>query len=224
MATRDPPRPQSDNTVPDLSTIMNCNILIISDSHCRELDEIIAKSYPNVKSYIISIGQQTDSIMQAYHRELHAVTSFRPDFIILHTGHNELAYHKTKNTTPKDSTQTTVITISAATVLQSNHPKAVIIISSVFPRLLTFKSSLRQQDLCHYNRTAERHSRRLQTEANKIDVRVFMNNYMWKSKSDMKVKTHFYLRDGLHLNDAAKSYVITRWMEQIYKIQSISRP
>ena len=162
--------------------------------------------------------------MQAYHRELHAVNSFKPDFVILHTGQNELAYHISKNISPKDSTQTTIITISAATVLQSNHPKAVIIISSVFPRLLTFKSSLRQQDLFHYNRTAERHSRRLQTEASKINVRVFMNNYMWKSKSDMKVKTHLYLRDGLYLNDAAKSYVITRWMEQIHKIQSISRP
>jgi hypothetical protein len=218
MASRDPPSQQSDDSVTDPATKMICNVLVIGDSHCRDLDVSIAKAYPNVKSYIISVGQQTDSIMEAYFHELQQVTSFKPDFIILHTGHNEIAYHRTKNTIPKDSTQTTVITISAATVLQNDHPKAVIIISSIFPRCLTMKSSLRQQDLLHYNRTAERHGRRLHTEASKIHLHVFKNNFMWKSKSDILVKTHLFLRDGLHLTNEAKSYVISRWMGEIYKM------
>ena len=217
MATSGPPGPQTvGEAVPSPALEMNCKLLIVGDSHCRELEDVIAKSYPNVKTCVIWLGQQTDNIMLAYTKELNRITDFQPDFILLHTGHNEIAYHKYKNVTPKDSTQTTSITISAALLLKSNHPKATIIISSIFPRLLTFKSSLRQLDLSHYNRTAERHGRRLHTEAKKVGITVFKNNFMWRSKSDVLVKSHLFLLDGLHLNDEAKEYVTTRWLNQIY--------
>jgi hypothetical protein len=215
MASVETPNTQA---VSDPATQTRCNLLIIGDSHCRDLNDVIARAYPNIKVYIISVGQQTDSIINCYISELNAVTAFMPDVIVLHTGHNEIAYHRHKNPIPKDSTLTTAITINAAQIIQSHHPRATMIISSIFPRLLTFKSSLRQQDLAHYNRTAERHGRRLHTEATKIGILVFKNNFMWKSKSDMLVKSHLYLQDGLHLNDKARIYVIARWMNEIHTI------
>ena len=221
MAARFPSPSKSDGADEDLATTMTGNILIVGDSHCRELDGIITKTYKKLNVYVVSVGRQTDEIMAAYTNELEAIFAFEPDTVIFHSGHNELAYHRTKNLTPKDSTQTTVITINAAAVLKVNHPNAMIIISSVFPRLLTFKSSLRQLDLAHYNSTAERHGRCLKTEANKIELHVFLNNFLWKSKQLKTVKCHHYLRDGLHLNDKAKAYVTSRWMEEVHRLQMV---
>jgi hypothetical protein len=223
MAARDPSPPKSDGTEQDLASTMTGNILIVGDSHCRELDEIITKTYKKVKVYVVSVGRQTDEIMAAYTSELEAITAFEPDTVILHSGHNELAYHRTKNLTPKDSTQTTAIIINAAAVLKMNHPNSLIIVSSVFPRLLTFKSSLRQLDLAHYNSTAERHGRRLKAEAKKNELHAFLNNFLWKSKQLKTVKCHHYLRDGLHLNDKAKAYVTSRCMEEVHRLQMVNR-
>jgi hypothetical protein len=220
MAARDPSPHTPDSTDHDLESTLTGKLLLVGDSHCRDLDEIIVKTFKKMKVYVVSLGRQTDEIMAAYINELHAINSFDPDTIILHSGHNELAYHKIRNRTPKDSTQTTDIIIHAAAILKANHPQARIIVSSVFPRLLTFKSSLRQLDLAHYNRTADRHGRRLKAEAIKNDMHYLMNNFLWKSKKLYTVKCHHYLKDGLHLNEKAKAYVVSRWMTEIHRLKT----
>jgi hypothetical protein len=183
------------------------------------LDKTLADRFPNIRIYVISMGSQTDQVMLEYNRCKTQAFLFDPNFIILHTGHNDLAYHKYKNTSPKDSTQTTKITLDAATEIRGNHPKAITIVSAVFPRALSFKSSLRQLDLQHFNRTAERHTRRLATECKEVGLTVFKNNFMWKKKAEFRVKTHLFLQDGLHLSIPAKQYLITKWLEQVYVIQ-----
>jgi hypothetical protein len=224
MAARYPSPTKTDSTDEYLESSMTGNLLIIGDSHVRDLDVIIEKSFKKMQVYVVSLGSQTDQIMAVYNNELHAINSFDPDTIVLHSGHNELAYHKSKNLTPKDSTETTDIVINAAAVLKANHPHALVIVSSVFPRLLTFKSSLRQLDLVHYNRTAERHGRRLKAEAINNDLEYLMNNFLWKSKKLYTVKCHHYLSDGLHLNDKAKAYVVSRWMTEINRLQKAIKP
>jgi hypothetical protein len=195
----------------------SARIAIIGDSHCRDLEKAF-EDFPNVQTYIVSVGSQTNVVLQEYRKNIANIKKFDPTFILLHTGHNDLAYHKFKNRNPKDSTQTAKITMDAAAEIRSNHPKAIIIISAVFPRLLAFRSQLRQSDLFHYNRTAERHTRRLATEARKIGLAVFKNNFVWRNKTDLLVKTHLFLEDGLHMSLAAKKYVVARWMEQINSI------
>jgi hypothetical protein len=219
MADQEHAHPDS---VPDPVKSTTARIAVIGDSHCRELDKAFEADFPNVQTYIVTVGSQTDIVLQEYRKNIANIKKFDPTFIILHTGHNDLAYHKFKNRNPKDSTQTTKITMDAAAEIRSNHPKAITIVSAVFPRLLSVRSQLRQMDLFHYNRTAERHTRRLVTEAKKIGMAVFKNNFVWKNKTDLLVKTHLFLEDGLHITTAAKKYVVGRWMEQIHSIQQAS--
>ena len=111
-------------------------------------------SVATVRTYLISVGSRTEAIMHQYEVKRRRITSFNPDYIIFHTGHNDLAFHRTKNPTPKDPTQVTKLTIDAATVLQNNHPHAVIVISAPFPRTFTHNSTLLLKDILHYNGTA----------------------------------------------------------------------
>jgi hypothetical protein len=231
MASRDAPKTpakQQDNSacsslleteVSEKVANMIARIMIVGDSNCRDLDKALDDRFPNIKMYVISVGSQTDQVMLEYNRNKSQAILFDPNFIILHTGHNDLAFHKYKNKSPKDSTQTTKLTIDAALEIKRNHPKATTIVSAVFPRALSLKSSLRQLDLQHFNRTAERHTRRLATECKLVDLANFKNNFMWRNKSELRLKTHLFLQDGLHLTIPAKQYLITRWLEYIYLIQ-----
>jgi hypothetical protein len=192
-------------------------LLLLGDSHCREMDELLTSKFPatEVSLYVVSVGGNTEAIMNKYVSNLHKINAFNPDHIILHSGNNELAYHPTKNPNPKDSTQTTKIVLDAAAVLRSNHPQANVVLSAAFPRLLSKSSPLNFQDLLHYNNTAKRHSNRLNSEAANLNFPTLMNNLMWKSKANLQVKTHLFLPDGLHLTDEAKRMVIIDWVDRL---------
>jgi hypothetical protein len=198
---------------------MAARIMIVGDSNCRDLDKTLDDHFPNVRIYVISVGAQTDQVMMEYNRCKTQAYLFDPNFVVLHTGHNDLAYHRFKNTCPKDSTQTTKLTLDAATVIGTNHPNATMIVSAVFPRALSFKSPMRQLDLQHFNRTAARHTRRLAAEARETDITIFMNNFMWKKKADLIPKTQLFLQDGLHLSTPAKKYLVTKWLDLMFLIQ-----
>jgi lysophospholipase L1-like esterase len=181
--------------------------------------EAIGKQAPNIKVHNIILGSNTENIMAYYEGTRRQISAFNPTHIWLHTGHNDLAFHVTKNKNPKDSTQTTRATLKAASTLHSNHPQAIMIISATFPRTHTLKSSLTKLDLQHFNRTTERHGRRLKSEASKIGLVVYLNNFMWKNKSSLKEKPSYFLSDGLHLNPKTKLIVAKRWTDFISTLQ-----
>jgi hypothetical protein len=133
------------------------------------MTEAIGKQTPNIKVHEIILGSNTENIMGYYEGKKRQITSFNPTHIWFHSGHNDLAFHVTKNKTPKDSTQTTRATLKAASTLHSNHPQAIMIISATFPRTHTPRSSLTKLDLQHFNRTTERHGRRLKQKQQKSD-------------------------------------------------------
>jgi lysophospholipase L1-like esterase len=190
-------------------------LLLLGDSHCRDMDRMIPTTTPATQMYVVSVGGNTEAIMNKYMASLGAINVFDPDHIVLHSGNNEIGYHWTKNPFPKDSTQTTKTLLDAACVLRSNHPKARIVLSAAFPRLLSKSSPFTFEDLTHYNRTAQRHSKRLKNEAAKLDFDVLMNNIMWKKKADLLVKTHLFLEDGLHLTDSAKKMIVSDWIQRL---------
>jgi hypothetical protein len=214
-----PAEPVLDPTMDDDVYNMSARILIVGDSNCRDLEKSLTDRFSNIRIYVISLGSQTGQVMIEYNRCKTQANLFDPNYIILHTGHNDLAYHRYKNISPKDSTQTTKLTLDAAMIIKGSHPNAIMIVSAVFPRALSLKSPMRQMDLQHFNRTAERHTRRLATEARDLDLYVFKNNFMWKKKQDLVPKTHLFLQDGLHLTTLAKQYVISMWMNQIHLIK-----
>jgi hypothetical protein len=172
-----------------------------------------------VAIYVISVGGDTNAIMTKYRSDLQAIFTFGPDYILLHSGNNELGYHPTKNPCPKDSTQTTAVLLDAANTLKANHPQAFVVLSAAFPRLLSRTSHFNYPDLIHYNLTAKRHSNRLRSEASKQNFNTFLNNIMWKDKDQLLVKTHYYLEDGLHLTDEAKKAVIADWTRRLLSLK-----
>jgi hypothetical protein len=197
-------------------------IFIFGDSHCRDLDKLVDNKDPSnqVETYIISVGGNTEAIMYQYCAELAKIRAFDPEFIIVHTGNNEMGYHATKNPSPKDSTETTAITLEAANTLLRNHPLATIVLSAAFPRILSRTSPFTFEDLCHYNNTVKRHSTRLRSEAAKQNFQAFLNNFMWKEKKSLLVKTQHYMPDGLHLTETAKKLVINDWIARLIQIQA----
>jgi hypothetical protein len=180
-------------------------ILILGDSHCRDLDKLVENKDidTQIQTYIISVGGNTDAIMFQYRAELPQILTFGPEYIIVHTGNNEMGYHATKNPSPKDSTETTLITIQVATILHGNHPFATIVLSAAFPRILSRSSPFTFEDLVHYNTTVKRHANRLRSEAAKDNFETFLNNLMWKNKQALLVKTQHFMPDGLHLTQTA---------------------
>jgi hypothetical protein len=184
------------------------------------MDNLLATKYPvrDVCVLVVSVGGNTAAIMQKYATELTRITAFNPEFVILHTGNNELGYHSTKNPNPKDSTQTTAVTLNAAHTIHANHPLATIFLSSAFPRILTRTSLLRYEELMIYNNTVKRYSSRLMTAATGANYQSFRNNIIWKDKKTLRVKTQLFLLDGLHLTDSAKTLVIIDWVDKIKKL------
>jgi hypothetical protein len=196
-------------------------ILIVGDSHCRDLDKLVDNKDPDaqIQIYIISVGGNTDAIMFQYRAELPRIITFGPEYIVVHTGNNEMGYHATKNPSPKDSTETTLITIQVANILQANHPLATIVLSAALPRILSRSSPFTYEDLTHYNSTVKRHANRLRSEAAKVNFDTFLNNLLWKNKKALLVKTQHFMPDGLHLTLTAKKYLINDWITRLKQLQ-----
>jgi hypothetical protein len=192
-------------------------VLILGDSHCRDMDKLAntKATTPPLTIHVISVGGNTDAIMAKYRDDLAKVLTFGPDFIVMHTGNNELAFHTSKNPSPKDSTETTLVTLQAADILHANHPQAVIVLSAAFPRILSRYSPFTFEDLLHYNGTVKRHSNRLRSEATNHHYQAFLNNLLWKDKNNLIVKTQYYMSDGLHLTNKAKTIVVNDWISRL---------
>jgi hypothetical protein len=195
-------------------------VLLLGDSNCRGMDLLALKSHPDVQLYLISVGGQTQDIMHKYNSNLQSIYRFNPTCILLHSGHNDLAFHSRKNPSPKDSSQATSTTLNAALALQANHSTATIVISAPFPRTFTPHSSLPMEDLLHYNKTAKRHGTRLRSEATKSNIHTLINNEMWKSKDNLKEKAGNFLTNGLHLTPAAKEATICGWINKLKNINA----
>jgi hypothetical protein len=161
--------------------------------------------------------------MRAYENNLENILNFNPRYVLLHTGHNDLAFHLRKNPVPKDSSQVTQITLDAATLLQRNHPSAKIILSAPFPRIFTAHSSLPMPDILHYNKTAKRHGTRLRSEAANLNFTTLINNEMWKNKDNLEVKSANLLIDGPHLTQTAKKDMINRWIKKLNTLAPADR-
>jgi lysophospholipase L1-like esterase len=194
-------------------------LAIIGDSHCREMEAHIKSQFKDLRVLNIIRGRNTSSVIRFYQASLQKVIMFDPDFILLHVGHNDMARHPTLNPHPKDSTQTTTITMIFARILQTNHPFATVRISAMFPRTHTPASLLSPTEVSKFNRDAKRHALRLRAEAILLNIEVSMNNTIWKRISKTLEESTFYLPDGYHLNDAGKLSISTAWMKDLLGLE-----
>ena len=195
----------------------NNNILILADSHGRDLDSALKLINPEVHTFSIIHPRGTLAISARYQSCISSVISFRPAYIILHCGHNDLVFHPHLNTDPINSQTTRTHTTNLAQLLQLNHPNSTIVISAMFPRSFKHKSLLLQEEVSAFNRLAKRHAQRLRSEASllPIPIKVCLNMAIWNRISKAEEKAQLFLPDGLHLTDTGKREIASGWLRDI---------
>jgi lysophospholipase L1-like esterase len=109
-------------------------LLIVSDSHGRELSKVFAKDYPDCIVKIMLVGSTTDQVRDNYVRRQREAISFMPDNIILHVGHNDVVYHPYHNTSPRHIKDYFPDVMSFLRLLRERHAGSKLYYSTMLPR------------------------------------------------------------------------------------------
>ena len=190
-------------------------LLIIGDSHCRELASTFAQLAPEIDIYIVSLGSRMNDIIFKYMQKLPDINLFNPDSVIVHLGHNDIVKHPSKNPIPTLTTVVAHRTIAFCVQIQNNHPNATIHISATFPRTFTHHSTLTQYQVRSYNKKMKRQGQRLRTLASIANFHCLINNIMWRRISAAIEDHTLFSIDGLHLDTGGRTAVVTEWLPQI---------
>ena len=190
-------------------------VIIIGDSHTRVMASYIERISNQCQFYTVSVSSDTPSIIAAYHANLPAIVTFQPEICILHTGHNQISFHKFRNPKPIVSSTVAADTIAFANTIRQNHPNIRIILSSVFPRTYTEQSNLNKTSVLAYNKVAKRHGQRIATLAGRNHYEFTHNMPMWKKICIQLEDSSLFLRDGLHLNPAGNRAIAINWLTAI---------
>jgi lysophospholipase L1-like esterase len=194
-------------------------LLIIGDSHCRTITNSLRELFPQIMIYSISVGSQIPAITFQYRAELIPITNFRPDHAIIHMGHNDLAWHPSKNKRPAISRDVSRRTIALANEILLNHPNIMITISTVFPRSYKRDSVLNKIQVVKFNTTAKRHGQRLTTRAREAGHMALYTKALWKKISIALEEPTFFRLDGLHLNEAGTNMIAMEWSTALGLVQ-----
>jgi lysophospholipase L1-like esterase len=181
------------------------------------MDESLKKGRPHIKTYSVIYPRGTTAIGARYTSMLSSIRAFDPDVIYLHAGHNDLVFHPTHNENPINSEEIRSLNIDLAILIQHNHPRAKIIISSLYPRTFTDSSILTEKEVGAFNRLAKRHGQRLRKEAGKKapTILVAMNMPLWKHISISQEQSSHYMPDGLHIKKDGKLALANAWYKMI---------
>jgi lysophospholipase L1-like esterase len=190
-------------------------ILIVGDSHCKELDLMITAKYPNIQSLALVRGGNIQAVLRHFIHNAQIALAFDPTTTIIHVGHNNLAYHPTKNPHPFLSRRTATDTINLATQIQNFLPHSVITLSAVLPRSPKERSSMNETATKQYNKVAKKHGQRIRTEARRAGYHHLINSCMWRCISQAIEEESLYRSDGLHLNTTGKSILTQSWINNI---------
>jgi hypothetical protein len=147
-------------------------LLIVGDSHCRDMDSIVVGMLSSAQVYNVIVGGQIMPIISKYRASLQNIVEFDPDFVLLHLGHNEMARHPTKNVIPSISRDIAIQTLTFAGEISTNFPSATICISAIFPRTFTPRSYLSIPEVAKLNKDADRHALRLRKQATEAGFHV----------------------------------------------------
>jgi lysophospholipase L1-like esterase len=191
------------------------NILLVGDSHCFDLHKSFKKLSSSDKVMTISVGGKIATTIMQYDSQMTSIRLFNPIIIILHLGHNDMAFHPSKNIRPRISREVTKDILAFATKMKSDIPTARIFISSILPRKSTRYSHLSSDQTTRYNKLAVRHGLRLRKLATAIGLEVLLNTIMWKRIYKEEPKVELIDEDGLHLNEDGQKVLVGDWLSTI---------
>ena len=194
-------------------------LLIVSDSHGRELIKAFATDYPTCTVRIMLVGSTTDVVRENYARRQQEAISFMPDNIILHVGHNDVVYHPFHNTSPRHIKEFFPDVVSFLRLLRERHAESKIFYSTMLPRGVgrMFSETKRIQ----YNTLAARFGVLAQSTCRREGFGFLLNSCMWQSVRQKIGKTDIFEVGGLHLHEGGKKMLVKGWMDTMFPATSM---
>ena len=193
----------------------NCKLLIIGDSFVKRCQNIMLTRYKQVEFKFIAVGDKTEVIIALYNSQIQSAQDFQPTHIILHEGHNEMAFHPDKNPLPQISRDVIATSLAFGLVLQVHHPHAKVMISATFPRCHKRYSILSKAGVTDFNTKMKRHGQRVRTLAKRNNLGYILNNFSWGKISQCLENPDFYMEDGFHLNSKGMHAQAKEWLQHL---------
>ena len=144
--------------------------------------------------------------------------------VYLHCGHNDVSFHKRKNPSPSENTESVLECLSLAIAVCMFLPNTRVVMSILFPRVCTVDYSF--EKAVSYNRLALRMSRSLHVFLKhpqlsldyKSRMSVSFVKDLWVSIRNAIGDRMYFNPDGLHLCLDGKAKVAVQWMKDLPEI------
>jgi lysophospholipase L1-like esterase len=190
-------------------------ILILGDSHTRDMNIPFKKLLPSCLTFIITVPAGLNDIISKYRSILHHVINFNPSIAIIHAGHNDIVYHHHHNQHPRNPRTVSAEILQLVDELSTNHPSIRPFISSIFPRTFTARSYLPESEITPYNKKVKRHGQYLLSITQDTLTTALVNLCLWHRISSATEDPDPYDEDGLHLTKEGKLLVVREWLSII---------
>jgi hypothetical protein len=188
-------------------------VLVVGDSHCREMAGDFAELVPDIPVLIVSKGRDTSLVRGEYFRQLAIVREFGPSHVVLHSGHNDLSYHWRYNVEPTRLEDFYPILEEFICILKSENPGALLYVSSIFPRCIG--RGFTEADRLMYNRLCVRCGELTRSSGNKDGYSTMLNNPLWVSVRKRVERSELFMPDGLHLTKVGRRAIVQHWISNM---------
>lgn len=183
-------------------------MLILASSHGAGLKETMESMFAQVRVYSsYQRGGKIADIYRMVEQRLSSMKRHNSDYIILHIGHNSVAFHGLKNEYPEHDFTVTDEVLDLVHWLEVRFPGVPVFYSTMFPRV-PYKQF--DKALCGgYNRMVVRQAR----YAKRIGLKTIVSMGLFESYQPPQPNTRcFSDRDGLHLTEYGQQIVCSAWM------------
>jgi hypothetical protein len=188
-------------------------LLVISDSHGRDMDDIIASLDSDYQVCVISVGRTTPEIREEYDDTIVDIYEYAPEAVIIHTGHNDITYHCKHNPSPMQPLQYMGEAMAFMDHVKECHRFSEVFYSSIFPRSEGPNFDMLRK--IKYNQMAANY-RLLVEDICEIENRNFiLNDTLWYSVDEGIEHPFYFESGGLHLSGSGKRAIAREWIDAV---------
>jgi lysophospholipase L1-like esterase len=190
-------------------------ILIISDSHGYGLAGALVRLDSEIQVRTVSVSSTMDRVWLQYQEELSDLQAFRPEYVCMHMGHNDVVWHAHHNTQPKHPMVVQSLVMGYQGQVQRDFPGSQVWVSCLFPRIIGPKMD--QRRMADYNRMVYQYGSDMRETFPPRGIKYFLNSSLWFSPGQGRVHGVFLRSDGLHLSHVGSDAVAKQWLEKMLR-------